>query len=223
MLSIATFTGADIQFAYGYVDLQSPGQVPYEVVVGLTRDPVMLAALRVSDVAASAKFFTDTLGMQQSNMPLARTAGSLYERQQPADSVYLSYGPDSMGVLLLPPATLSPAEVAAQADLQESSGSPFLKFLPGGGGGGGGVGSSKRGSAAARRINVGNLLDAFTIVVDDGNPQQLPPAVRDALEKAAAAAGGDGTAVIQSPDGYPFRLKPYSIFTKEATKSVPVP
>ena len=68
----------------------------------------MLACLRVTDVAASVKFFTEGLGMKTLPFPLARQAGSDFESPQPAGSAYVGYGMDSFGLLLVPGAKGAP-------------------------------------------------------------------------------------------------------------------
>lgn len=54
------------------------------------------------------------------------------------------------------------------------------------------------------KINVGSVLDAFTIIVDD-DTAGLPTAVVSSL-------GGTGS--LLSPDGYPFKFKKYSDYVK---------
>jgi len=68
----------------------------------------MLACLRVSDVAASVKFFTNELGMRTLPLPLARQPGSDFEPPQPPGSAYVGYGVDSFGLLLVPGAKGDP-------------------------------------------------------------------------------------------------------------------
>lgn len=94
--------GAVVEGAYGWIDVQSPGGVPLEVVVGIARDPFMLASLRVQNMKQSLAFFTEEMGMKVMPMPLARQEGSQYEPQQPKDSVFVSYGEDLFGLLLEP-------------------------------------------------------------------------------------------------------------------------
>ena len=76
----------------------------------------MLVALKVSNIKDSIDFFTTQMGMSVQPFPLARKAGSNFEEQQVKDSVYLSYTPDSLGILLLPPAkkALSPPSAGSQ-------------------------------------------------------------------------------------------------------------
>jgi hypothetical protein len=92
--------GAQVEGAYGWIDVISPGGVPLEVVVGIARDPFMFASLSVQNMKESLAFFCDEMGMTQMPMPLARQKGSQYEPQQPKESIFLSYGEDLFGLLL---------------------------------------------------------------------------------------------------------------------------
>lgn len=166
-LSKAIEKGCEIKYAYGWIDLNTPGGLPLEVVVGLARDPLMLACIRVSDVQLSTKFFTEELGMKELPFPLSRTAGSDFEPQQPPNSVYVGYGADSMGLLLVP------------------------------------------GAKGAPPLSVGSFLEAFTLVFDESKAQSLPQAFQ------GAAKGGERR--VLSPDGYPFVLKGYDEYRKQAT------
>ena len=94
--------GADVEGAYGWIDVRSPGGIPLEVVVGIARDPFMFACLRVSNIKESVAFFTEVLGMREGPMPLARQPGSQYEPSQANNEVFLNYGGDSYGFLLSP-------------------------------------------------------------------------------------------------------------------------
>mmetsp|Transcript_12835 Transcript_12835/g.19281 ORF Transcript_12835/g.19281 Transcript_12835/m.19281 type:complete len:385 (+) Transcript_12835:1-1155(+) len=94
--------GANIKYAYGWVDLDTPGNIPVEVVVGITRDPIMIACIRVSNLQQSIQFFTETMGMSQLPFPLSRAPGSAFEPAMPKDAVYMGYSESSMGVLLKP-------------------------------------------------------------------------------------------------------------------------
>jgi hypothetical protein len=96
------FTGALIKYAYGWVDLDTTGSVPLEVVVGSTRDPVMLASIRVRDMAESVSFFTNQMGMKILPFPLCRAPGSNFEPIPPKGSIYIGYSEDSFGILLAP-------------------------------------------------------------------------------------------------------------------------
>lgn len=100
-ISKAVENGADVKFAYGWVNWLSPNQIPYEITVGLTRDPLMLVCLRVKNLKESSDFFVNELGMKMLDYPLARAKDSQFEKPQPKNSVYVSYGPNSMGLLLV--------------------------------------------------------------------------------------------------------------------------
>lgn len=151
------------------MDLDTPGNIPLEVVVGSTRDPIMLVCLRVSDIQTSVRFFSEQLGMKQLPFPLCRLPGSAFEPTCPKDAVYLGYSADSMGVLLRP---------------------------------------SAKGEAP---LQVGSLLNGFTLVVDDSNKSALPTALSAAL--------GEASRTILSPDGYPFIVKAFSQFKVESTSA----
>jgi hypothetical protein len=94
--------GADIKYAYGWVDMDSRDKIPLELVVGISRDPIMLACIRVSNMKESIRFFIDKLGMSEQPFPLARQPGSNFEQVQSPGSTFLSYAPDTMGLLLVP-------------------------------------------------------------------------------------------------------------------------
>lgn len=144
-----------------------------EVIIGLARDPIMLTCLRVTNVADSAKFFIEQLGMKVLPFPLSRAKGSTFEPEQVPGSQYVGYSDNSMGLMLIP--------------------SPKLKSPP---------------------LVIGTMLEAFTLVYDDSSAaaNKLPPAVVKVL--------GGAPNVIKSPDGYPFVLKGYEQFKKEATNTV---
>lgn len=101
-LSKGIAAGGEVKFAYGWVDMDTPSGIPLQLVIGVARDPIMLTCLRVSNMAASKKFFCDDLGMSVYPMPLARQPGSQYEPEPIKDSVFVSYGPDELGILLVP-------------------------------------------------------------------------------------------------------------------------
>ena len=54
--------GAEITQAYGFVDLTTPGGIPYETVLGIRRDPLQYITLRVSNMKATQEFLSNTLG-----------------------------------------------------------------------------------------------------------------------------------------------------------------
>ena len=166
--------GADIRYAYGWVDLDSPSKVPFEVVVGIARDPIMFACLKVSNMEKSISFFRDVLGMSVRPIPLARTIGSQYEKQQNKGEFFLSYGDDSFGLLLVP-----------RGPKDKNKGP----------------------------INVGSLLEEFSILVDDiNNTREIPEAARLLINDPNAET------LFISPDGYKFRLRKYSNFVKFASQ-----
>lgn len=94
--------GAVISYAYGWVDIATPSGIPLQVIVGECRDPLMLASLQVSNMADSVDFFTRKLGMKTLLFPLARQKGSAFEPTPPKDSIFMGYGADTMGLLLVP-------------------------------------------------------------------------------------------------------------------------
>lgn len=89
-----------VKYAYGWVDLESPAGVPYEVVVGIARDPIMMVCLNVTDLKTSLKFFVSALGMQQLPFAYARDPKSQYERKMPLNSAFVGYGTVGLSVLL---------------------------------------------------------------------------------------------------------------------------
>lgn len=80
----------------------------------------MLAAVRVPDIAATKRFLTENLGLSMFPFPLSRPAGSKFEPLPPKGSVYLSYGPDSFGLLLLPQERPAQRDESQQLQLVES-------------------------------------------------------------------------------------------------------
>ena len=84
------------------MDLDGPSDIPLQLVVGVARDPLMVACIRVSNMQQSVDFFTQELGMRPTPYPFARAAGSTFEQQQPDKSVFLSFAKDSLGLLLVP-------------------------------------------------------------------------------------------------------------------------
>lgn len=73
-----------------------------EVIIGLSRDPIMLTCLRVTNVAESVKFCIDELGMSVQPFPLSRAKGSTFEPEQVAGSQYVGYSNSTMGLMLTP-------------------------------------------------------------------------------------------------------------------------
>ena len=75
--------GATIKYSYGWVELDTPGNVPLEVVVGYRmRDNIMCMCIRVTDMKATIDFLTKELGMQLLPYPLARDEGSRFEQEK---------------------------------------------------------------------------------------------------------------------------------------------
>jgi catechol 2,3-dioxygenase-like lactoylglutathione lyase family enzyme len=193
-LTIVAFTtaGAIVNSGYGWLDLVSPGGIPFEIVVGAPRDPLMLVCLRVSSVADSVRFFTQKLGMHVLPFPLSRAPGSPFEPLPPAGAVFVSYGVDTMGLLLVP---------------TDKNTGP---------------------------IDTGNALEGFSIVVDDA-ARDLSEYVAEqmsAVRQLGRGGSRDGSArlraeapaqmssaVVHSPDGYPFTLLPFSEFSVETRKA----
>lgn len=97
-----------INYAYGWIEGESPSGIPSEVVVGIARDPIMAIGLRVSNLEESLEFFTSELGMKELPFPLARQKNSIFEPQEPAGCRYVGYGENSLGIILLPVAKNSP-------------------------------------------------------------------------------------------------------------------
>lgn len=149
--------GAKVSYAYGWVDLDTPSGIPMEVVVGVAKDPLMMACLRCTSVPESVEFFKSQLGMIEVPYPYARQVGSNFEPQLRPGAVYLSYGADLFGILLSP--TLN-----AKKDAKDSKNYPNFNAY------------KNTGS-----IDVGNVLDYFKIVIDD-KARDLPPAAVKLVE-----------------------------------------
>ena len=115
-LSKSLANGANIKYAYGWVDLDTVNEVPLQIVVGIARDPLMQATLRVSNLQQSKDFFIDKLGMKVLPFPLARTPGSEFEQPAPPGSVYVGYGVDTMGLLLVETKNGAPIQVGSRLE-----------------------------------------------------------------------------------------------------------
>ena len=176
--------GLKVKFAYGWVDLESPSGVPYEVVVGIRRDPLMMVCLQVQDMKANEAFFTSQLGMKPIPFPLARAPTSEFEAKPPPKSVHLGYGDVGMSILLIQ----APKKV---------------------------------------KVTTGNVLDQFTIVYDDStaliNPTTSTSSGSSGTNNSYSTAYSESffrtisdpsTRTVVSPDGYKFRLRPYSEYAK---------
>lgn len=94
--------GAKITSAYGWLELNTPSNLPLQVVVGQTRDPIMFASIRVSNIQETEKILTESLGMQRLPFSLSRSPGSVFEPPQPPKSIYLGFSEGTFGILLNP-------------------------------------------------------------------------------------------------------------------------
>ena len=101
-LSKGVENGANIKYAYGWVDLDTPNNLPLKIVVGIRRDPLMFACISVSNIDQTVKFLSEELGMKEMPLPLARNPGSEFEPQPQKGDIYMGYSPDTMGFLLTP-------------------------------------------------------------------------------------------------------------------------
>jgi len=116
-LSKSLANGANIKYAYGWVDLDTANEVPLQIVVGVAKDPLMLATIKVSNLQQSKDFFVDKLGMKVLPYPLARTPGSEFEQPAPPGAVYVGYGADTLGLLLVAqPKNSAPIQVGSQLE-----------------------------------------------------------------------------------------------------------
>ena len=113
-ISKAIAAGSEIKYAYGWVDLVTPGGVPYQFVVGTARDPLMTACLATSDMKKSLNFFTESLGMQVLPFKYSRTVGSNFEAQPKKGEVCLGYGNSTLSLMLTP--VKGPVEVGSILD-----------------------------------------------------------------------------------------------------------
>lgn len=73
-LTISVEIGMEVTFAYGWIDLLSYNKLPIEVIIGISRDPIMAIGLRVQNIKASSDFYINELGMKVLPFPLVRTA-----------------------------------------------------------------------------------------------------------------------------------------------------
>ena len=83
--------------AYGWVEMDTPAGIPLQIVVGRARDPIMCACIRVANLAQTMAFCQESLGMTEQAFPLARKPGSDFEPRHPANSVYVTHTPETMG------------------------------------------------------------------------------------------------------------------------------
>ena len=205
--------GMNVKYAYGWIDVDSPSNVPYEVVLGITRDPLMMLAIEVLDIQLNEKFFVNTIGMKRLPFPLARSPGSQYEATQPPDSVHLGFGPDLMSLLLIPKQvnvnkdkkfttktliTPSSPPVASSSSLTSTNTAPVLAT----------IGSSTTASTVTADESI-PLLDSITIVYDDNTP--LNNSSFPELYQTLVTNSSKVETILYSPDGLRVRLKPYSL------------
>jgi hypothetical protein len=103
---------------------------------------------------------------------LARSPGSQFEVQQPIGSVYLSYGPESMGILLV----TRPYSAAASSGIDVNAKEPFRLNMF----------TNNRNNKQLLEVpplRVGSLIDSISIVYDDVSPngsKSLPRLLMDA-------------------------------------------
>ena len=96
--------GGNITDGFGVITVRAPGcDVPFRIIVGDTRDPFMLAALRVSNVTTATQFYGG-VGMVPTEFPTSRQTVSIFEPEQPEGSAYVAHSNNTFGLLLLPPA-----------------------------------------------------------------------------------------------------------------------
>ena len=149
----------------------------------------MMVCLQVQDMKANEIFFTSQLGMKPIPFPLARAPTSEFEAKPPPKSVHLGYGDVGMSILLIQ----APKKV---------------------------------------QVTTGNVLDQFTIVYDDSSALINPTtstSTSSSTSVTTTSSSSNSTAysesfirtisdpstrTILSPDGYKFRLRPYSEYAK---------
>ncbi|KAJ1639220.1 hypothetical protein T492DRAFT_126498 [Pavlovales sp. CCMP2436] len=119
--------GGEIESAYGYVEVTSPGGLGVRVITSARRDPFEFVAVRVPDVEAAASFYERAFKMKRVDTPPMRIAkeggllgtglfGTEYEELGPEGMLAPSpvYGSvlmvpsccpqtDAVGILLVPP------------------------------------------------------------------------------------------------------------------------
>lgn len=95
--------GGEVISSYGWTYVRAPGGLPLQIVLGdQPRDPIMLAAVYVKDIKKAEAYYAK-LGMKRQDFPYARaTVPSVFEPQQPKNSVFMGFSDDSFGMLLLP-------------------------------------------------------------------------------------------------------------------------
>lgn len=114
--------GGIIESGYGYLQVLAPGGLRLKLLSGARRDPPMFLAVKVKDMKRSVQWYTDVAGMTKLPFPRAREAGSPFEPEQPAGSVFMAYEGEAFGVVLIPAAKgdqINPGSVVSVAILAE--------------------------------------------------------------------------------------------------------
>ncbi|CAM9654372.1 unnamed protein product [Ectocarpus sp. 6 AP-2014] len=114
--------GGIIESGYGYLQVLAPGGLRLKLLSGSRRDPPMFLAVKVKDMKRSVQWYTDVAGMTKFPFPRAREAGSPFEPEQPAGSVFMAYEGEAFGVVLIPAAKgdqINPGSVVSVAVLAE--------------------------------------------------------------------------------------------------------
>ncbi|CAM9826507.1 unnamed protein product [Ectocarpus sp. 13 AM-2016] len=114
--------GGIIESGYGYLQVLAPGGLRLKLLSGSRRDPPMFLAVKVKDMKRSVQWYTDVAGMTKFPFPRAREAGSPFEPEQPAGSVFMAYEGEAFGVVLIPAAKgdrINPGSVVSVAILAE--------------------------------------------------------------------------------------------------------
>lgn len=114
--------GGIIESGYGYLQVLAPGGLRLKLLSGSRRDPPMFLAVKVKDMKRSVQWYTDVAGMTKFPFPRAREAGSPFEPEQPAGSVFVAYEGEAFGVVLIPAAKgdqINPGSVVSVAILAE--------------------------------------------------------------------------------------------------------
>lgn len=71
-ISKAIENDAIIKYAYGWVDLVTPGGLPLEVVVGIAKDPIMSIFLRVNNLNATEAFLRGRTWYETCSIPISK-------------------------------------------------------------------------------------------------------------------------------------------------------
>ncbi|CAN0497370.1 unnamed protein product [Ectocarpus sp. 12 AP-2014] len=114
--------GGIIESGYGYLQVLAPGGLRLKLLSGSRRDPPMFLAVKVKDMKRSVQWYTDVAGMTKFPFPRAREAGSPFEPEQPAGSVFMAYEGEAFGVVLIPAGKgdrINPGSVVSVAILAE--------------------------------------------------------------------------------------------------------